>query len=190
VDDDPRFVRDPDAGPDGLWNTGDEDYGDLRLRRESPAIDAGNNSAIPSDLTTDVAGNARFVDIPGTLDPGAIVDMGAYEAFLFPGDASGDYMVSIDDLLILAGNWKGTGNTFTQGDFSGDGMVNEIDLGILAGNWQKSADGTGSPAAAPMPGLSAILPPQQQPSQPPPRRTPIRATARVISLLEMPVQSL
>ena len=30
IDADPLFVRDPDPGPDGVWGTEDDDYGDLR----------------------------------------------------------------------------------------------------------------------------------------------------------------
>ena len=45
--------------------------GDLRLRNTSPAINVGNNSAIPAGVTTDMGGNPRIIDV---------VDMGAYEA--------------------------------------------------------------------------------------------------------------
>jgi predicted outer membrane repeat protein len=57
--------------------------GSLRLKLTSPAIDAGDNSAVPSGVTTDLGGNPRFVDIPTVADTGSgtppIVDMGAYE---------------------------------------------------------------------------------------------------------------
>jgi hypothetical protein len=43
--------------------------GDYTLQAGSPAIDAGNNSFIPSGVTTDLAGNARIVN--GTVDQGA-----------------------------------------------------------------------------------------------------------------------
>ena len=80
----PRFVADPYAGDDGTWGTPDDDYGDLRLRPGSPAIDAGNNSAVPAGVTTDLGGGPRFVDVPSVPDTGSgtppIVDMGAYEA--------------------------------------------------------------------------------------------------------------
>ena len=45
--------------------------GDLTLQTGSPAIDAGNNAAIPVGVTTDLAGNPRTSN--------AIVDTGAYE---------------------------------------------------------------------------------------------------------------
>jgi parallel beta-helix repeat protein len=62
----------------------DQSGGNLRLQLTSPAIDAGNNSAVPAGVTTDLDGKPRFVDISTVLDTGLgtapIVDMGAYEA--------------------------------------------------------------------------------------------------------------
>jgi hypothetical protein len=55
----------------------------LCLQDTSPAIDAGNNAAVPTEVTTDLDDNPRFVDIPTVPDTGhgapPIVDMGAYE---------------------------------------------------------------------------------------------------------------
>jgi hypothetical protein len=88
IDADPLFVRNPDPG-DGDWTTpGDNDYGDLRLQAGSPAIDAGNNTAVPAGVSVDLAGSPRFIDHPqpdfasGTTPIGTppIVDLGAYEA--------------------------------------------------------------------------------------------------------------
>jgi len=81
IGDDPLFA---DAhGPDGIPGTGDDD---LRLSTGSPCIDAGDNTALPLSMLTDLDGNPRFVNDPLVLDtgnPGAqgppIVDMGAYE---------------------------------------------------------------------------------------------------------------
>jgi hypothetical protein len=60
--------------------------GNLRLRSNSPAIDAGNNFAVPVGITTDLNGDARFVDMADIPDTGAgeapIVDIGAYESHL------------------------------------------------------------------------------------------------------------
>jgi hypothetical protein len=82
---DPLFVRSPSPGGDGTWGTSDDDYGDLRLQLASPAIDAGNNAAVPLGVLTDLGGHARFVDVASVLDTGSgappIVDMGAYEAY-------------------------------------------------------------------------------------------------------------
>jgi hypothetical protein len=81
---DPQFVRNPSPGGDGQWGTPDDDYGDLRLQLTSPAIDAGDNAAVPSGIVTDLLGFPRFIDIASVPDTGSgtppIVDMGAYEA--------------------------------------------------------------------------------------------------------------
>jgi len=56
---------------------------DYRLGAGSPCIDAGDNSAVPAGITTDLEGLARFIDDPASADTGSgtspIVDMGAYE---------------------------------------------------------------------------------------------------------------
>ena len=49
--------------------------GDLGLQCASPAIDAGDNSAVPAGVTTDLAGKRRISGIYGSPQ----VDMGAYE---------------------------------------------------------------------------------------------------------------
>ncbi len=58
IDADPLFVDAP--------------VGDLRLIPISPAVDAGDNAAIPGGVTTDLDGNPRIAN--------EIVDMGAYES--------------------------------------------------------------------------------------------------------------
>lgn len=105
---DPLFIRNPCDGGDG-WgddpnttemNEGaNDDYGDLRLRVDSPCIDAADNAAVPADaadldgdlnttepLPIDLGGGKRFFDDPATTDTGAgtppIVDIGAWEYFL------------------------------------------------------------------------------------------------------------
>ncbi len=79
IADNPLFFRDPSIGADGLWSTSDDDYGDLRLQAASPCVDIASNT-LAVGITTDILGQDRFVDVPGVNDPGAIVDMGAYEA--------------------------------------------------------------------------------------------------------------
>ena len=78
IDTPPRF-RDP-LGPDGIPGTGDEDY---RLAPGSPAIDAGDNTAVGVGVITDLTGRPRFRDDERTPDtgigPAPVVDMGAYE---------------------------------------------------------------------------------------------------------------
>lgn len=69
LDSDPLFV-DP-AG------------GDLRLQLASPAVEAGDNAALPAGVTSDLGGDPRRVDIPTVPDSGLgappVVDIGAYE---------------------------------------------------------------------------------------------------------------
>ncbi len=77
-------MRAPSAG-DGDWTTlDDNDYGDLRLQADSPAIDAGNNDWLPSD-SSDLDGDGDTAEpIPYDLQGfprivGDAVDLGAYE---------------------------------------------------------------------------------------------------------------
>ncbi|MGQ0628352.1 MAG: FG-GAP-like repeat-containing protein, partial [Phycisphaerales bacterium] len=93
---DPRFLRPPSPGGDGLWGTTDDDYGDCRLAPGSPGIDSGFNVLVAADLRDldadnntqeplplDLARLPRFVDDPATPDGGGgtapIVDRGAFE---------------------------------------------------------------------------------------------------------------
>ena len=54
----------------------------LRLMVTSPALDAGDNSRVPTDVMTDIAGNVRIQD--GNGDNTATVDVGAYEGVFVP----------------------------------------------------------------------------------------------------------
>jgi hypothetical protein len=119
---DPGFVN--PLGPDGIPGTEDDD---LRLRADSPCIDAGNSIALPADtfdldddadvtepLPLDAFGNARLLETPATPNSGlplpnggAIVDMGAHE-YRRPADIDpdiGDGWVNIDDLLDVLNGW-------------------------------------------------------------------------------------
>lgn len=65
----PMFINEAaPAGADGVFGTADDG---LKLAMGSPAIDKGNNAAIPAGITTDITGAARIQN--GT------VDMGSYE---------------------------------------------------------------------------------------------------------------
>ena len=96
---DPLFVINPSNGGDGWGDNPDtpgidesanDNYGDLRLWDESPAVDAGDNALLPADtfdldgdgnvtepLPLDLAGDPRVQD--GDNDQTATVNMGAYE---------------------------------------------------------------------------------------------------------------
>lgn len=69
----------------------------------SPAIDAGDNTAVPASVTTDLTGNLRFVDDPDTPDSGngegAIVDIGAMEF--------GSWVPGTEDLTASVGHTPG-----------------------------------------------------------------------------------
>jgi CSLREA domain-containing protein len=76
----------------------DENY---RLSSLSPAINRGDNSLVPVELTTDLAGNPRL--------QGGTVDMGAYESpysIVLP-------QLEIDDVSLLEGNSGTSTMTFT-----------------------------------------------------------------------------
>lgn len=61
----------------------DAPNGDLRLLQASPCIDAGDNTAVPNGVLTDIRGFQRFFDDPFTPDtgvgPAPVVDKGAFE---------------------------------------------------------------------------------------------------------------
>jgi predicted outer membrane repeat protein len=69
IDENPRFVA---AG-----------IGNLRLFDNSPCIDAGDNTSVPSGIVVDLDGSPRFIDFPppgGTGNGSSpFVDLGAYE---------------------------------------------------------------------------------------------------------------
>lgn len=96
---DPEFTRNPSPGGDNVWSTGDDDYGDLRIGCASPLSDAGDNAAVPVELTTDLAGQPRFADNPLVTDTGngaaPIVDIGAFETH--PGGSCGTCLLANGD---------------------------------------------------------------------------------------------
>jgi hypothetical protein len=71
--------------------------GDFGLSGGSPCIDVGDNGVVDGGVTTDFAGDPRFVDDTGTADTGAgtppIVDMGAFE---FQGTTSATQIIYVD----------------------------------------------------------------------------------------------
>lgn len=128
---DPLIVRTPLPGFDGVWGTDDDQHGDMRIRPNSPCLDAGENAALPSGITVDVAGRPRIVN--------GVVDMGAHEgpaclADLFPD--GGNNKVDIDDLIHVIRLWGAVGppNTISA-DISNDGVVNIDDLLSVVHNW-------------------------------------------------------
>ncbi len=94
IDADPQFVD-----FDGLDNVPGNEDDDLRLQPGSPCIDAGDNTAVPEGIVTDLDSLPRFVDDPNTDDTGLgdppIVDMGPYELQDPCADDDGDGLVTI-----------------------------------------------------------------------------------------------
>ena len=138
---DPLFV-DP-LGLDGTAGTGDEN---MALQSGSPAIDAGNNSAVPVDqndidsdgdlteaMPLDLEMNLRFVDNPKVADTGSgdapLVDIGAFE--FSPGVLLGD--VNLDGAVNLLDvdpfvDRVGTSTFQPEADINQDGQVNLLDV--------------------------------------------------------------
>ncbi len=119
--------------------------GDYRLAPGSPAIDAGDNTALPAQVTTDLMGYPRYIDDPATPDcqqaPGTcgaapIVDMGPFElqGEACPWDLDADGNVGITDFLVLLAAW-GPVPTPDPPDFDGDGIVGILDFLELLANW-------------------------------------------------------
>ena len=76
---DPCFVREPSLGG------ANDDYGDLRLLKDSLCIDAGTDAGV----YTDINGNERPFDYPD-VNNGSTFDIGAYEAIRFKFTATSD----------------------------------------------------------------------------------------------------
>ncbi|HWL92574.1 MAG TPA: thrombospondin type 3 repeat-containing protein [Phycisphaerae bacterium] len=108
----PLFV-DAD-GADNLTGTSDDD---LRLLSMSPAVDAGNNTLVPTGVTIDRDGGLRYTNDIFTPDTGVgtppIVDMGAYELV----DGDGDTVPDIVDNCVQVAN---TNQANADGDSAGD----------------------------------------------------------------------
>jgi len=137
IDVDPLFVN--PKGIDGISGTIDDN---LRLMSGSPCIDAGDNTAVPAGITTDINGFVRFIDDICTTDTGngtpPIVDMGAYEFLRSDIDSNGD--VNLKDFSQFASYWMDIACGVCGGaDLTCDGDVNGDDLAAFAGNWLEGA---------------------------------------------------
>ncbi|NCD33990.1 MAG: hypothetical protein EOL87_11330, partial [Spartobacteria bacterium] len=148
VEVDPLFVD--AAGADGIVGSEDDD---LRLRSISSNIDAGNNGAVPGDITQDVAGHDRFTQCPYGTNTGVgtppIVDMGAYEYFnSAPVLTTNTFaLTAIDE------------NTF---DSEGDRIADLTGMAVIAvesdhGQWQYALDGTNWNAIGAVSATNALL---------------------------------
>jgi hypothetical protein len=105
--------------------------GNYRLMAGSPAIDAGDNIAVPVTLAIDLAGDPRFVDDPATVDsgigPAPVVDMGAFEfqATGCPADFNHSGSVTVQDIFDFLGAYF-TAAPAADVNASGDVTVQDI----------------------------------------------------------------
>ncbi|MGE0482414.1 MAG: right-handed parallel beta-helix repeat-containing protein, partial [Phycisphaerae bacterium] len=115
---------------------------DFRLANDSPAIDAGQNSAVPAGVLTDLDGASRFLDIAEVVDTGdgapPVVDMGAYERRPagLRGDLNCDALVNnfdIDPFVLALTDPAAYAAAYPacdalNGDMNGDAAVNNFDI--------------------------------------------------------------
>ncbi len=124
IDGNPKFVS---ADPNNL---------DLRLQAGSPCIDTGSNTAVPVEITTDLADEPRIMD--GDCDNTPVVDMGAYEYYLV-GDLNTTCGVDIDDLTLFVSYWLQINcqqpDNCGQADLNRDGTVELADFALFAEHW-------------------------------------------------------
>jgi len=117
----------------------DSSAGNFRLWPGSPCIDAGDNDAIPTGVTTDLDGRDRSAD--GDCDGWAIVDMGAYEFdWAYVGDFSGDCDVDFEDFSIFAATWQREEgevqfNAACDISIPRDGVIDLADLQVFVKYW-------------------------------------------------------
>jgi predicted outer membrane repeat protein len=137
---DPLFV-DAD-GADDQYGTDDDNP---RLSAKSPAIDAGDNSALPGDdFDLDDDGDTAE-QIPLDLDLHArvvndTVDLGPFEFSSEPVECvadiapvNGNGTVDVDDLLLVINNWNAAGEN--PADVTGNGVVDVDDLLAVINDW-------------------------------------------------------
>ncbi|MCA9410214.1 MAG: right-handed parallel beta-helix repeat-containing protein, partial [Candidatus Omnitrophica bacterium] len=134
----------------GLTGTGNTDANpwfvdpinrDLRLRPDSPCIDAGDpgsSNLLPISALAfgDHEGRVRIWD--GDNDGVAVADRGAFESGSppFVGDLNSDAAVNSLDLFVAQGQWdKTTGAAPLLGDQNGDNRFDAVDLQILKHAW-------------------------------------------------------
>ena len=121
--------------------------GDFSLAAGSPAIDAGDNTAVPAGLIADATGAPRFADDPGVADTGvmgggsAVIDIGAFEfaGNSCPGDIDGDHDIDLGDLSGMLSMFGSSGSS-PPADVDRDSDVDIGDLALLLAHFGSTCD--------------------------------------------------
>ncbi len=160
LDLDPLFIRNPHDGGDGWGVGGNDDYGDLRLQTTSQAINAGENSLLPADLTDLDADDDTLEMIPYDLNDhprilDSLVDMGAFEVHNEPPTIGGTQAgQTTDDKNSLDPFMNVTIEDFDGNELTVVVVLDDAAKGVLTnlGSFVEGPAGTytfiGSPAAA------------------------------------------
>lgn len=122
--------------------------GNLRLVPDpaiSPAIDVGQNAALPAWVLTDLDGNPRLVDLAGG---GANVDLGAYETQNIAPIALGDSYLTLEDTALEITD-AAEGVLFNDEDANGDLLTAVLDQAPANGDLLFNTDGTFTYTPAP-----------------------------------------
>jgi predicted outer membrane repeat protein len=98
--------------------------GDFHLKSGSAGIDAGDPATVTPQGTLDLDGDPRSF--------GSAIDMGIDE-FRRSGDADGDHVVDINDLLMVINTWGPC--SWSTADFNGDFRVDIDDLLRVINGW-------------------------------------------------------
>jgi RHS repeat-associated protein/fibro-slime domain-containing protein len=113
--------------------------GDYHLTNDginpSPCIDAGDNDAVPVDVTADLDSLLRFFDDPGTDDTGngtaPIVDMGAYEYRILIANDDAYSMYNDGTLTVDAADGVLANDIDDNGDELTVDLVSDVSNGVL-----------------------------------------------------------
>ena len=122
------------------------------------------NDLIPTDSEM-ILYEARDINNAGQIvgTGVSLVDFNNHAFLLTPahfGDATGDGLVDVGDLGVMAINWGLSGCGWRQADYTGDGVVDVGDLGVLAMNWgwtRSAAPPAAQGADVPEPGTLLLL---------------------------------